>query len=53
MQERYRKEVAPALFKAFGMKNVMQVPSIEKIVVNIGIGEARIIQRLWNQPLPI
>ena len=40
MQERYRKEVAPALFKAFGMKNVMQVPSIEKIVVNIGIGEA-------------
>src|SRR4030042_539635 len=40
MQERYRKEVAPALFKAVGMKNVMQVPSIEKIVVNIGIGEA-------------
>ncbi len=40
LQERYRKEVAPALFKAFGMKNVMQVPSITKIVVNIGLGEA-------------
>ncbi len=40
MQERYRKEVAPALFKAFGFKNVMQVPSIRKIVVNIGLGEA-------------
>src|SRR4030042_3702553 len=40
MQERYRSEVAPALFKAFGMKNVMQVPSIKKIIVNIGLGEA-------------
>src|SRR5574342_602426 len=40
MHERYRKEVAPALFKAFGMRNVMQVPSIKKVVVNIGLGEA-------------
>ena len=40
MHERYRKEVAPALFKAFGFKNVMQVPSIEKVIVNIGLGEA-------------
>jgi len=40
MLEKYRSEVAPALFKAFGLKNVMQVPSIKKIVVNIGLGEA-------------
>jgi large subunit ribosomal protein L5 len=40
MQERYHKEIAPALFKAFGLKNVMQVPGIEKVVVNIGMGEA-------------
>ncbi len=40
MQERYQKEVAPALLKAFGFKNVMQIPRIEKIVVNIGLGEA-------------
>jgi len=40
MHERYSKEVAPALFKAFGFKNVMQVPRIEKVVVNIGVGEA-------------
>ncbi len=40
MHERYSKEVAPALFKSFGFKNVMQVPRIEKIVVNIGVGEA-------------
>jgi large subunit ribosomal protein L5 len=40
MQERYNKEVAPALLKSFGFKNVMQVPRLEKIVVNIGLGEA-------------
>lgn len=40
MQERYNKEVAPALLQAFGLKNVMQVPRIEKVVVNIGLGEA-------------
>jgi len=40
MQELYQKEVAPALFKSFGFKNVMQVPRLEKIVVNIGLGEA-------------
>ncbi len=40
MHERYQNEVAPALFKKFSFKNVMQVPRIEKIVVNIGVGEA-------------
>jgi large subunit ribosomal protein L5 len=40
MHERYRNEVAPALFKQFSFKNVMEVPRIQKIVVNIGVGEA-------------
>jgi large subunit ribosomal protein L5 len=40
MQERYKNEVVPALRKTFGYKNIMQVPRIEKIVVNIGMGEA-------------
>jgi large subunit ribosomal protein L5 len=40
MQERYTKEVAPALLKSFGFKNVMQIPRIQKIVLNIGMGEA-------------
>jgi len=40
MQERYQKEIAPALFKAFAFKNVMEIPHIEKVVVNIGLGEA-------------
>ncbi len=38
MQERYQKEAVPALLKAFQYKNVMQVPRINKVVVNIGLG---------------
>ncbi len=40
MQELYNKEVVPALRKTFEFKNIMQVPRIEKVVVNIGVGEA-------------
>ena len=40
MQEKYNNEVVPALRKAFDLKNIMQVPRITKIVVNIGMGEA-------------
>jgi large subunit ribosomal protein L5 len=40
MQERYNNEVVPALRKAFDLKNIMQVPRISKVVVNIGMGEA-------------
>jgi large subunit ribosomal protein L5 len=40
MQETYNKEVVPALLKAFDFKNIMQVPRIEKVVINIGMGEA-------------
>jgi large subunit ribosomal protein L5 len=38
MQERYQKEAVPALMKAFQYKNVMQVPRINKVVLNIGLG---------------
>jgi len=40
MQEKYNNEVIPALSKAFDLKNIMQVPRIQKVVVNIGMGEA-------------
>jgi large subunit ribosomal protein L5 len=40
MKEKYQKEVIPALTKEFGFKNVMEVPRLEKIVVNMGLGEA-------------
>ena len=41
LKEKYTAEVAPALMKQFGYKSVMQIPKIEKIVVNVGCGEAR------------
>jgi large subunit ribosomal protein L5 len=40
LRDRYTKEVAPALAKEFGYKNVMAIPKIEKVVVNMGLGEA-------------
>jgi len=40
MQEKYLKEAVPALMKAFQYENVMQVPRVEKVVMNIGLGEA-------------
>ena len=40
MKEKYQKEALPSLMKAFGYKNVMQVPRLEKAVVNMGVGGA-------------
>src|SRR5437763_6231538 len=40
LQERYDSEVRPALMQEFGYKNAMQVPRLDKIVVNMGVGEA-------------
>jgi large subunit ribosomal protein L5 len=40
LKEQYTKEIVPQLMKEFGYKNIMQVPRIEKIVVNMGLGEA-------------
>ena len=40
LKEKYRKEVVPSLMKRFGYGNLMQVPKLEKIVINIGVGEA-------------
>jgi len=40
LREHYKKEVIPALQKKFNYKNVMEIPRIEKIVVNMGVGEA-------------
>jgi large subunit ribosomal protein L5 len=40
LKEKYQKEAVPALTKEFGYKNVMAVPRIQKVVVNMGLGEA-------------
>ena len=41
MKTYYKETVAPALFKKFGYKSVMQVPKLDKLVVNVGCGEAK------------
>lgn len=41
LKEKYKKEVAPQLMKKFGYKNVMEIPKLEKVVINVGAGEAR------------
>jgi len=40
LKERYRSDIVPAMMKEFDYNNVMQVPSLEKVAVNIGLGEA-------------
>jgi large subunit ribosomal protein L5 len=40
LREKYQKDVVPALQKEFGYKNIMAVPKVEKVVVNMGLGEA-------------
>lgn len=40
LQEHYESEVVPALIQRFGYKNRMQVPKVEKVVLNMGVGEA-------------
>ena len=41
LQEKYRNEVIPALTQKFGYKNVMEVPKLEKIVINMGLGDCK------------
>lgn len=41
LQEKYEKEVVPFLMKRFSYKNVMEVPKIDKIVLNMGVGDAK------------
>ena len=41
LREQYKKEVVPALMKKFGYKSVMQVPELNKVVINIGLGDTR------------
>ena len=40
LQEKYINEVVPAMTEKFGYKNVMELPKIEKIIINMGVGEA-------------
>ena len=41
LKEKYTAEIAPALNKKFGYKSVMQIPKLDKIIVNVGCGESK------------
>ncbi|MFA6940186.1 MAG: 50S ribosomal protein L5 [Clostridiaceae bacterium] len=41
LEDKYNSEVVPALMEKFGYKNIMEVPKLEKIVINMGVGEAK------------
>ena len=41
LKEMYNTDIAPALMKKFGYKSVMQIPKLEKVIINVGCGEAR------------
>lgn len=41
LKDKYTQEVAPALMQKFGYKSVMEIPKLEKVVVNVGVGEAK------------
>lgn len=46
LKEKYTQEVAPALMKKFGYKSVMQIPKLEKVIINVGCGDARDNQKI-------
>ena len=41
LQEQYVNEIAPALNKKFGYKSVMQIPKLDKVIINVAAGEAK------------
>ena len=57
MKDYYKAEVAPALMKKFSYKSVMQIPKLDKIVINVGAGEAKdnakAIDAIMNGILPL
>src|SRR4029077_3202363 len=48
LKQRYREEIKDALFKEFGYANVMQIPGVVKVVVNMGVGDAARDAKLIN-----
>jgi large subunit ribosomal protein L5 len=48
LKKSYQEEIAPALMKKFGYSSVMQIPRLEKIVVNVGAGDARDNQKMLD-----
>jgi len=51
LQEKYEKEIIPAMVEKFGYKNIMEVPKLEKIVINMGVGEAKENQKVLESAI--
>ena len=49
LKEKYLKEIVPSLQKKYNYKSVMEVPKLEKIVVNIGVGDATTNSKLLDE----
>ena len=41
LSEQYKNEIVDAMIKKFGYKNIMEVPKLDKVVINMGVGEAK------------
>ena len=41
LKETYKNEIVDAMIKKFGYKNIMEVPKLDKVIINMGVGEAR------------
>ena len=53
LQEKYTNEVIQAMMEKFGYKNIMEVPKLEKIVINMGVGEAKDNQKVLESAVVI
>lgn len=51
LEDKYNSEVVPALMEKFGYKNIMEVPKLEKIVINMGVGEAKDNQKVLESAI--
>ena len=53
LKEQYQNEIVDAMIKKFGYKNIMEVPKLDKVVINMGVGEAKDNANFWSQLLQI
>lgn len=51
LADAYKAEIIPEMRKKFGYKSIMQVPKLNKIVINMGVGDAVADQKSWKRPL--
>ena len=53
LKETYQNEIVEAMIKKFGYKNIMEVPKLDKIVINMGVGEAKDNAKVLDSAVPV